>query len=133
VKSGGGLPILPVRAGRFGARRARCRIQPLEDGVPKLPKFKDYYQVLGVPPRCHHRLIEESYWELAHGLHSVPTRKAQHRLAALNEAYETLGSPHKRSEYDRRWEQRAEQSNGHERPGFLQLFVNLLGKPFRPD
>jgi curved DNA-binding protein CbpA len=98
-----------------------------------LRKFKDYYQVLGVPPRCHHRLIEESYWELAHDLHSVPTRKAQQRLGALNEAYETLGSPHRREEYDRRWEQRAGDAESDRRSGFLQLFVSLLGKPFRPD
>jgi curved DNA-binding protein len=96
-------------------------------------KFKDYYEVLGVPPRCHHRLIEESYWELAHGLHSVPTRKAQQRLSVLNEAYETLGTPHKRAEYDRRWVQRDQERNGDRRPGFFDAVINLLGKPFRPD
>ena len=99
-----------------------------------MAKFKDYYNLLGVQPRCHARVIEETYWERAHELHGVPTRKAQQRLAVLNEAYETLGSPYKRAEYDRRYrkvqQDRDEEENGG---GFLQTFVNLLGKPFRPD
>lgn len=99
--------------------------------MPK--KFKDYYRVLGVPPRCHHSIIEESYWELAHELHSVPTRKAQQRLGQLNEAYETLGTPHRRAEYDRRWTQRDSSSNDAPAGSFLQSFVGLLGKAFRPD
>ncbi len=99
-----------------------------------MAKLKDYYTVLGVPPRCHARIIEETYWERAHELHGVPTRKAQQRLGALNEAYETLGSPHKRVVYDRRYveSQEAEHAatNGG---GFLQSLVAMLGKPFRPD
>jgi curved DNA-binding protein CbpA len=99
-------------------------------------KFKDYYRVLGIPPRAHHRVIEESYWEQAHELHAQPTRKAAQRLRAINEAYETLGSPHRRLEYDRYWARhsrdarRVDEGGG---TGMLQLFVQLLAKPFRPD
>jgi len=99
-----------------------------------LARIKDYYATLGVEARSHARVIEETYWERAHELHGVPTRQAQKRLKTLNEAYETLASPHKRAAYDRKL--RETQSNGHEAsrgPGFLQMFVNLLGKPFRPD
>lgn len=96
---------------------------------------KDYYSILGVEPQSHFRVIEETYWEQAHDLHLVPTRKAQRRLKALNEAYETLGTPHKRAEYDRRMRGagRNGNGNGHHRGGLLQSFVSLLGKPFRPD
>ena len=96
-------------------------------------KFRDYYHVLGVPPRSHARLIEERYWEQAHELHGEPTRRAVKRLRLINEAYETLGTPHRRERYD---QQRAclAADNAHDPgPGFLQTFVSLLGKPFRPD
>jgi DnaJ-class molecular chaperone len=87
-----------------------------------------------VEPRSHARVIEETYWERAHELHGVPTRQAQKRLKTLNEAYETLASPHKRAAYDRQRREIALNRNGSQRgPGFLQTFVNLLGKPFRPD
>jgi curved DNA-binding protein len=98
-----------------------------------LAKFKDLYRVLGVSPRSHFREIEESYWEQAHALRLQPTRKAAQRLKALNEAYETLSSPHKRTTYDMSWQQNAGGGGGEARPGFLQSFVNLLGKAFRPD
>ena len=97
-----------------------------------MARSKDYYEVLGVTPRTHARLIEESYWERAHELHGVPTRKAQQRLSVLNEAYEILASPHKRAAYDRQraTAERERASNG---AGFMQTLLNLLGKPFRPD
>ncbi len=96
-------------------------------------KFKDYYSVLGVQPRSHARAIEERYWEQAHELHGVPTRRAAKQLRSINEAYEVLGSPHRRERYDH---QRAEVVGSAQRPpepGFLHTFVNLLGKAFRPD
>jgi len=99
-----------------------------------LARIKDYYATLGVEPRSHARIIEETYWERAHELHEVPTRQAQKRLKTLNEAYETLASPHKRAAYDRkRREIAAHGSEERSGPGLLQSFVNLLGKPFRPD
>ena len=102
---------------------------------PKVKTNKDYYALLGVAPRSHARVIEESYWERAHDLHGVPTRKAQQRLGALNEAYEVLGTPHKRAEYDR-YRMTNGDHNGHSagsNGGLLNTIVNLLGKPFRPD
>lgn len=99
-----------------------------------MPRFKDYYATLGVEPFSHARVIEETYWERAHELHGVPTRQAQKRLKTLNEAYEVLGSPHKRAVYDRKHREALGQaSDGRRGQGFLQTFVNLLGKPFRPD
>lgn len=99
-----------------------------------MARIKNYYATLGVEPRSHARVIEETYWERAHELHGVPTRQAQKRLKTLNEAYETLASPHKRAAYDRKLRE-FESHNGDvaRGGGFLQMFVNLLGKPFRPD
>jgi curved DNA-binding protein len=98
-----------------------------------LGKFKDYYHVLGVPPRAHARLIEERYWEQAHELHGEPTRRAARRLRLINEAYETLGTPHKRERYDQQRAHFVASSAPSPGPGLLQTFVSLLGKPFRPD
>lgn len=96
-------------------------------------KLRDYYQVLGVSPRSHARLIEERYWEQAHELHGEPTRKAVKRLRLINEAYETLGSPHRRERYDRQRAKLAPPDDRDRRPGFLQVFVGIVSKPFRPD
>lgn len=98
-----------------------------------MAKFKDYYQVLGVPPRSHSRVISETYWERAHELHDVPTRKAQQRLSILNEAYEILGSPHKREAYDRRFRLNEQEQLPERQPGIFQLVTRLITKPFRPD
>ncbi len=103
-----------------------------------MAKFKDYYEVLGVPPRSHAKVIEATYWETAHELHRVlhvqPTRKLQKKLNQINEAYETLGSPYKRSSYDAKrsdvMDQRVPSAG---QATFLQSFVMVLSKPFRPD
>jgi DnaJ-class molecular chaperone len=78
-------------------------------------------------------VIEDTYWERAHELHGIPTRKAQRRLGALNEAYEVLASPHRREEYDRRFSREAEMATAASSRGWLAAVVSLLGKPFRPD
>ena len=98
-----------------------------------MAKFKDYYEVLGVAPRSHARLIEESYWAQAHELHKEPTKRAQKRLTLINEAYETLGTPHRRDKYDQERRYFTDAAETESRPGFLQMCVHLLAKPFRPD
>ncbi len=97
-----------------------------------MSKVKNYYDVLGIPRRAHVRVVEESYWEQAHELKKMPTRKAAKRLSALNEAYEVIGTPHKRLRYDQQW-MTARTDDGVGRPSFLQAFASLLSRPFRPD
>ena len=96
-------------------------------------KFRDYYKVLGIPPRSHARVIEERYWEQAHELHKELTKKAQKRLILINEAYETLGSPYRRELYDRQRDRIVQTQMPDRGPTFLQSFVSVLSKPFRPD
>lgn len=110
---------------------ARIRLDGLRGDA--LAKYKDYYEVLGVAPRSHARVIEEKYWEQAHELHKEPTKKAQKRLTLINEAYETLGTPHRRDKYDQERRYLAGAPPEQTRPNFLQMFVHLLAKPFRPD
>jgi curved DNA-binding protein CbpA len=101
-------------------------------------KFKDYYDVLGVSPHSHAKVIEETYWATAHELHRVlhiePTKKLQKKLNQINEAYEVLGSPYKRSSYDRqRADIMGQGSPAVHQSTLLQSFVMVLSKPFRPD
>lgn len=102
-----------------------------------MPKFKDYYAVLGVQPRSHARVIEETYWARAHELHEElhvePTKKLQKKLNQINEAYEVLGSPQKRAAYDRKRVDAAGLERGPARPSFFESFFMVLSKPFRPD
>ncbi len=98
-----------------------------------MARVKDYYNVLGCPPRAHARVIEERYWEQAHELHAEPTKKAAKRLSLINEAYEILGSPHKREAYDRRRAEFSAANAEAPRPTLLQSVVSVLSKPFRPD
>lgn len=104
-----------------------------------MAKFKDYYAVLGVAPRSHAKVIEAKYWETAHELHAdlheKPTKKLQKKLNSINEAYEILGSPHKRSAYDRKRDDAVSYApaSAAAGPTFMQSFVRVLSTPFRPD
>jgi len=101
-------------------------------------KFKDYYAVLGVAPRAHARVIEETYWSKAHELHQhlhrAPTKKLQKKLTQLNEAYEILGAPQKRSAYDRKRSEAFGEPTAREyRPSVFESVLLVVSKPFRPD
>jgi DnaJ-class molecular chaperone len=89
--------------------------------------------VLGVAPRSHARDIEEKYWEQAHELHREPTKRAVKRLTQINEAYEVLGSPHKRAAYDRKRFEFIDEGGMTPRLGWLQSFVGVLSRALRPD
>jgi curved DNA-binding protein CbpA len=96
-------------------------------------KFKDYYRVLGVPPRSHAKVIEETYWAQAHELHREPTKRAVKRLTQINEAYEVLGSPHRREVYDRKRYEFVDDARMVAQPGLLQSFFGIVGRALRPD
>jgi curved DNA-binding protein CbpA len=97
-----------------------------------LAKFKDYYHVLGIAPRSHVRVIEDSYWEAAHELQRQPTRAAARKLRALNEAYEVLGTPHRRLVYDRQFAAYSKETAPDAPGGAVQHFFGMLAKAFRP-
>lgn len=91
--------------------------------------FTDYYDVLGVKPRCHHRLIEEAYWVRARDLQSIPTRDSVQALALLNEAYEVLGTAHKRLAYDRQRRAVEVDRAASARRGLFSSLFGMFGKP----
>jgi len=65
-------------------------------------QFKDYYEVLGVPPGADADVIKSSYRRLARKFHPDVSKEkdAEERFKAINEAYEVLKDGKKRAAYD---------------------------------
>ena len=80
-------------------------LSPFSDEPPDgLPGVPDLYAILGVDPLCSDEVIRYTYRRRAARLHERAWRPGQavRQLAELNAAYEILGNPHRRADYDRR-------------------------------
>lgn len=70
--------------------------------------MKDYYKILETTPDVSQNVIKEQYRFLVQAWHPdkfqnpVQKLRAEEKLKELNEAYEILGNPVKRAEYDKR-------------------------------
>ncbi|HQE82197.1 MAG TPA: molecular chaperone DnaJ [Candidatus Hydrogenedentes bacterium] len=65
---------------------------------------RDFYEVLGVSRQASQDEIRKAYLKLAHKYHPDKTggdKVAEDKLKEINEAYDTLKNPDKRSQYDR--------------------------------
>ena len=68
-------------------------------------KFRDYYEVLGVPRTASADEIKKAYRRLARKRHPdlqppAERAKASQAFQSINEAYEVLSDPEKRAKYD---------------------------------
>jgi curved DNA-binding protein len=65
-------------------------------------KFRDYYEVLGVPRTATQDEIQRAFRDLARKTHPDVDKRpdANKRFAEINEAYEVLKDPEKRKRYD---------------------------------
>lgn len=61
---------------------------------------KDYYQILGVPRTASADEIKKAYRKLAHEHHPDKKTGNEAKFKEVNEAYQVLSDPSKRSQYD---------------------------------
>jgi curved DNA-binding protein len=113
-------------------------------------KFRDYYEVLGVPRTASADEIKRVYRQLARKHHpdlqpATERARASERFKEINEAYEVLSDPEKRSKYDAlgaSWKSgmdftppsgagapAAEAREWEDLGGFSDFFASLFGRP----
>jgi len=66
-------------------------------------RYKDYYEILGVPRTAGDAEIKKAFRKLAREYHpdvAKDKRKAEEKFKEINEAYEVLGNPENRKKYD---------------------------------
>jgi curved DNA-binding protein len=66
-------------------------------------EFKDYYRVLGVPPKATEAEIKKAFRTLARKYHpdvAKDKKTAENKFKELNEAHEVLSDPESRRKYD---------------------------------
>jgi curved DNA-binding protein len=80
--------------------------------------FKDYYEILGVPPDADEQTIKQQYRKLARQHHpdvNPGNKEAEEKFKSINEAYQALSNPEQRKKYDelraqyQRWQQSGRQ------------------------
>lgn len=62
---------------------------------------RDYYEILGVPREASADDIKKAFRKLAHQFHPDKSGGDAAKFKEVNEAYQVLSDPHKRSRYDR--------------------------------
>ncbi len=76
--------------------------------------YRDYYKILGVNKNASEKEIKSAYRKLARQYHPDVNKddsRAEEKIKEINEAYEVLGDPQKRTKYDQlganwnRWQQ----------------------------
>src|SRR5216110_299101 len=119
-------------------------------------EFKDYYKSLGVDRAAGEEEIRRAFRKLARQFHpdvAKDKKSAEEKFKEINEAYEVLGEPEKRKQYDELganwkrgaefrappgWERRGRRSGGGEEPsmdsefhfggtGFSDFFEQFFG------
>jgi len=97
-------------------------------------KYKDYYEVLGVPRGASEEEIKRAFRKLARQYHPDVARdkkRAEEKFKEINEAYEVLSDPAKRRKYDELgadWKQGAE---FRPPPGWEEAFGGGAGRTGR--
>ncbi|MFQ5922374.1 MAG: DnaJ C-terminal domain-containing protein [Anaerolineales bacterium] len=106
-------------------------------------EYKDYYKILGVSRNADEKEIKSAYRQLALKYHPDKNPDSEEHFKEINEAYEVLGDPEKRSKYDRlgssyrTWERAGRAPDGFDwsrwssgGPGGVRVEVGDLGDLF---
>ena len=111
-------------------------------------KYQDYYKTLGVDRGASQQEIQRAYRKLARKYHPDINKSSdsEEKFKQLNEAYEVLGDPEKRTKYDHLGSSWDSSFEGFEAPGagnvhfsfssedpgqFSDFFQNLFGGGWR--
>jgi curved DNA-binding protein len=65
--------------------------------------FKDYYEILGVPPNAEKKVIQQTFRQLARKVHpdvNPGNKEAEEKFKTINEAYQVLSDTNQRKKYD---------------------------------
>jgi curved DNA-binding protein len=65
--------------------------------------FKDYYEILGVPPNADKKVIQQTFHKLARKHHpdvNPGNKEAEEKFKTFNEAYQVLSDAKQRKKYD---------------------------------
>jgi curved DNA-binding protein len=65
--------------------------------------FKDYYEILGVPPNADKKVIQQTFRKLARKVHpdvNPGNKEAEEKFKTINEAYQVLSDVKQRKKYD---------------------------------
>ena len=65
--------------------------------------FKDYYEILGVPPNAEKKVIQQTFRQLARKYHpdvNPGNKEAEEKFKTINEAYQVLSNAEQRKKYD---------------------------------
>lgn len=69
-----------------------------------MPEARDYYQVLQISPKADPAIVKSAYYTHLKTLKKHPDLGGDHEEASLlNEAYEILGDPQRRRQYDQQF------------------------------
>ena len=93
--------------------------------------FKDYYEILGIPPNAEKKAIQQAFRQLARKVHpdvNPGNKEAEEKFKTINEAYQVLSDVKQRKKYD---ELRAQYQQWQQTGGRQQDFdwQNWSAKP----